>query len=215
MKKRNQHYVSQFYLKGFLDERVTPPHEPSLWVYDKYLKKLKQRGTKNVANKNGYYNLKLITGDITKEVEEYFEKKVETPSAIILKKILNQTLLSDEERIQFSHFIYFSLSRVPNFLNYMTWFHRNTDILKSLIDVSDETKEKVEETISAEKLTTLEFMIESSKIFVPFIYDMNWQFHIAPQHKYFLTSDNPVILNDPSQKKYIRLSVVGITPIFT
>ncbi|WP_186314446.1 DUF4238 domain-containing protein [Bacillus velezensis] len=201
MEKRNHHYISQFYLKGFLDERVIPPREPSLWVYDKYLKKLKQKGTKNVANINGYYDLKLITGDITTEVEEFFAKKIETPSAIILKKILNQTLLSDEERIQFSHFIYFSLSRVPNFLNYMTWLHRNTERLKSLFDVSAEIKEIVEETISAEELTTLELMIESSKIFVPFIYNMNWQFHIAPQHKYFLTSDNPVILNDPSQRK--------------
>lgn len=199
LEKRRHHYVPQFYLKGFLDDRVTPPHEPSIWVYDKQLDTLKKKGTKKIAELNGYYDLKLITGEITPAVEDFFDKKIEIPSTSILKKILNQTLLTDEERIQFSSFIYFSLARVPNFLNYMTWFYRNSDKLNFNTDTEITTL--VGETLSSEGLTTLEFMIEMSEVFVPMIYNMNWQFHIAPQNKHFLTSDNPVILNDPSQKK--------------
>ncbi|XKO55426.1 DUF4238 domain-containing protein [Lysinibacillus fusiformis] len=201
MEKRRHHYVPQFYLKGFLDDRVTPPHEPSIWVYDKQLDTLKKKGTKKIAELNGYYDLKLITGEITTAVEDFFDKKIEIPSTSILKKILNQTLLTDEERIQFSYFIYFSLARVPNFLNYMTWFYRNNDKLNFNLKTSTETSKLVDDTLSFEGLTTLELMIEMSEIFVSIIYRMNWQFHIAPQNKHFLTSDNPVILNDPSSKK--------------
>ncbi|MED4040352.1 DUF4238 domain-containing protein [Niallia taxi] len=201
MEKRKNHYIPQFYLKGFLDDRVTPPREPSLWVYDKQLGKLKQKGTQNVANINGYYDLKLVTGEITTVVEEFFAKNIEAPSSLILKKILNQTLLTDDERVQFSYFIFFSLARVPNFLNYMTMFHRNLDKCNININTHRETIKLLDETLSDEGLTTLEFIVEMSELFAPLVYSMNWQFHIAPKNKQFLTSDNPVILNDPAQKK--------------
>lgn len=201
MEKRNNHYIPQFYLKGFLDQRVLPPREPSVWVYDKHQGVLKQRGTHNVASLNGYYDLKLVTGEITTVVEDYFSKSVEAPSSAVLKKIINQIPINDDERIQFSYFIYFTLARVPNFLNYMSWFYKNSDKLNLNLKSYTETRKFVEEKLIPEGLTTLELMIEMSKIFVPMIYNMNWQFHIASQNKYFLTSDNPVILNDPSLKE--------------
>ncbi|MED4582515.1 DUF4238 domain-containing protein [Brevibacillus choshinensis] len=201
LQKRNHHYIPQFYLKGFLDKRVLSPREPSLWVFDKQQRLLKQKGTHNVASLNGYYDLKLITGELTTAVEDYFSGCIEGPSSLVLKKILDQIPLDNDERLQFSFFIYFTFARVPNFLNYMSWFYKNSDRLNLNLDAYSETRKLVEEKVSSGGLTTLEFMVEMSEIFVPIIYNMNWQFHIAPQNKHFLTSDNPVILNDPSLKK--------------
>ncbi|SEL31537.1 DUF4238 domain-containing protein [Paenibacillus sp. OK003] len=201
MEKRNNHYIPQFYLKGFLDQRVIPPREASVWVYDKHQGVLKQRGIHKVASLKGFYDLKLVTGEITTVIEDYFSKYIETPSSVILKKIINQIPINDDERIEFSYFIYFTLARVPNFLNYMSWFYKNSDKLNLNPKSYNNTRKLVEENHLPDGLTTLETMIEMSKIFVPKIYDMSWQFHIAPQNKYFLTSDNPVILNDPNSKK--------------
>jgi len=197
LQKRNNHFVPRFYLKGFLDNRVEPPIQPSLWVYDKKTGEHKKKGVGNVGAQNGYYDLKLINGQITTIVEDFFKYKIEDPSIPVLRKILKQSLINDEERLQFSNFIYFSLARVPNFLNYMSWFYKNT-----AINNQDTTplKDPLEDYIRDEGVTTLEFMIEMADIFVPLINSMNWQFYLAPKNKYFVTSDNPVILNDPTQK---------------
>lgn len=182
MQDRRNHYIPQFYLKGFLDHNVEPPREPSLWILDKKKGELRQKGTKKAARIYGYYDLKLITGEITTAVETFFSKQIENPAALILRKILNYEPINDDERFQFSEFIYYSLVRVPNFLNYMSWFHKNSAQLKLERTSVLSTEVMMREVrIGEEGMTTLELMIEMSRIFVPMIYDMNWQFFKAPE----------------------------------
>ncbi|WP_405105669.1 DUF4238 domain-containing protein [Paenibacillus sp. FSL K6-1217] len=209
MQDRRNHYIPQFYLKGFLDYRVEPPQKPSLWVLDKKEDTLCRKGTKNVAKINGYYDMKLMTGEITTVVESFFSKQIEGPSSLILKKILGYMPINEDERFQFSEFIYYSLVRVPNFLNYMSWFHKNGSKLNFDKTKVELTKAKIEAAgIGDEGISTLELMIEMSRFFVPMIYKMNWQFFRASKNQYFVTSDNPVILNNPDEKQ-INLSFSG------
>lgn len=198
MQKRKHHYVPQFYLREFLDTRVEHPKEPYIWVYDKKEKNLKRKGTSNVAFQNGFYDMKLIDGSITPIIENFFSKNIENSASLVFKKIINQIPINIEERLMFSNFLYFTLARVPNFLNYMSWFYKNGDLIIDEKLVSSDVEKIIENTSFSKEVSTLEFMIEMSQIFASIISEMNWQFLIAPEGKNFVTSDNPLILNDPS-----------------
>lgn len=200
LEKRKQHYIPQFYLKQFCNTKVSPPLEPFVYVYDKETGATKKRGVKNIAFKNGFYDMKLITGEITPAIENFF-CDVEGKSSIIQRKIIRQESLNNEDRVQFSKFVYYTLARVPNFLNFMTWFYRNSEkIIPQMEQTRDmQSSELKQNSISfPDGLSTLELMIEMCSLFAPLIYKMNWQFKIAPNAEHFVTSDNPVILNDPT-----------------
>lgn len=201
MQKRKHHYIPQLYLREFLDMRVKDPQEPYVWIYDKKEKCQNRRGIRNAGYQTGFYDIKLVDGSITPAVENYFAEKIEGSTAPILKKIINRIPICSEEQYIFSHFLYFTLARVPNFLNYMTWFYKHCEEL----DLNEESipsyvKEQIEDASLSQGISTLEFMIEMSRIFAHRIYQMEWQFLSAPIGQFFVTSDNPLILNDPSSK---------------
>lgn len=202
--------MPQFYLREFLDTRVIVPEQPYVWVYDKEECKLKKKATNNIAFKNGFYDMTLIDGNVTPFIEDFFAE-VESSSAPIYRKVISQIPITDDEREMFSNFLYFTLARVPNFLNYMSWFYKNGDTINEKGSNNFMEEQPMQHDVEAimeegmqlipEGLSTLEFMIEMSQIFAPIISKMTWQFAIAPKGKLFVTSDNPLILNDPSSKK--------------
>ncbi len=206
MQKGDNHYVPKFYLREFLDMRVESPREPSIWMYDKKSGCLRQKGFNNIGYIHGLYNLKLTNGKITTIIEDFFGKKVENFASRIYRKIINHVQISSEERLLFSKFLYFMHVRVPNYLNYMSWFHKNYEQIANMPDILigiEETIELLKAVNIENDITTLELMIEMSKIFTPIINEMHWQFLIAPVGKYFVTSDNPLILNDPTIREIL------------
>ncbi|AMA74133.1 hypothetical protein ACH33_15780 [Aneurinibacillus sp. XH2] len=212
IQKRKHHYVPRFYLNQFLDSRVQPPREPYLWVFDKQEEgDVFKRAPKNIGYETGFYDMKLIDGTTTTHVEDFFHKVIETPSSKILRKILDQQPITDEEKQKFAMFIFYSHARVPNYINFMNKFYEATKEGKSnekQVIKDPEVEKMIKEAEIKDEVSTLEFMIELVKVFAPIIYNMNWQFLFAPNGYAFITSDNPVILNDPKQTTIYR-PVVG------
>lgn len=92
------HYVPQYYLKGFSTEG------DKLWVYDK-LDGLKFRTqTGNIANENRFYS---------PEVEQYLANIIEEPANSVLKKIRAKIRITEGDKKLLAEYMAVMLKRVP------------------------------------------------------------------------------------------------------
>ncbi|MCX6148670.1 MAG: DUF4238 domain-containing protein [Candidatus Kapabacteria bacterium] len=219
MKKRH-HFIPQFYLGGFTDQN-NPNH---IYRYTKNRSKLISLSIKDACVQSHYYAFTMIDGKKDSEkVENYFQI-IEFETSKILKKIAIRIELNFEERTILSHFIAFQLTRVPAFRNWI--LENKANHIKQVIQLAASNKEsfdttlnnvfeKKEKEINSEKLrefclngnydieyseeTSLQFMVTLAMDVAKIIYKMNWGFINSPNGSYFLTSDNPVFLADPSR----------------
>jgi Protein of unknown function (DUF4238) len=81
--EKNQHYVSQFYLRGF------GASETSIFVFDKEIKKSFRSSIEHVASEEFFYELPLLEGRDTKTVEKIWGK-LETQFAAVIKDLINE-----------------------------------------------------------------------------------------------------------------------------
>jgi hypothetical protein len=110
-KKKKHHYIPRFYLNGFVD----PENYPFLWVYDKRKIKPFKSKPENIAFETYYYSFKTPNGNKDSNTFEDMFDEIETNTGPILKKLKSCEMLNEEERLIFSVFLGFSLTRVPDF----------------------------------------------------------------------------------------------------
>ena len=53
---KRQHFLPQFYLKGFAPKKSLESGNPEIWLYSKELEEVKRKGIKNTAQKPHYYS---------------------------------------------------------------------------------------------------------------------------------------------------------------
>lgn len=93
------HYVPQYYLKGFSAEE-----EELLWVYDKLDRRKFKTQVKNIANENRFYS---------PEVESYLANVIEGPANSVLKAIREKKHLTDDDKRLLTEYMAVMWKRVP------------------------------------------------------------------------------------------------------
>lgn len=93
------HYVPQYYLKGFSTEE-----DEALWVYDKLDKRKFRTQAKNIANENRFYS---------PEVEQYLANVIEGPANSVLKAIREKSSLTDDSKKLLAEYMAVMWKRVP------------------------------------------------------------------------------------------------------
>jgi hypothetical protein len=86
---RRHHWLSQFYLRGFLSPDCAPNDDPYLWVFDRAEKTLKRRSPRNVAFQSGYFALEGDAGADMLTVEEE-TGRIESAAAHALRTYLGR-----------------------------------------------------------------------------------------------------------------------------
>lgn len=218
--KTRHHYIPQFYLRGFADPKL-PNH---IWRYSKDSSEPISISIKDACVQSHYYSFTMPDGDRNSEMAENIFQSIEDDAAIIIRKIESRKELSADERAYFSHFIAFQLTRVPAFRNWI--LESKANLMKRVMQVSASYKESFEAMvknvsdkegieiipenfrefcldgnydIEYPEETSLQFVFQLALDVAKIIYDMNWGFIHSPSGAYFLTSDNPVFLADPSR----------------
>jgi len=221
VKKKRHHYISRFYLEGFID----PNNKPYIWVYEKGNPNIIKATAGNIAVQKHYYAFTTPEGEKDSETFENLFAEIEGKVAPILKKIKDHEILNDQERFLFAIFLAFTMTRVPSyrenieratgelikkinmilashptgFKSMIKKFERDTG---SKIGMPIEDFQKFvldgEYDVKVNSQFSLGMVTPSAKEFAPIFYRMNWAFLEATHDYKFVGSDNPLFFIDPT-----------------
>jgi hypothetical protein len=196
----HNHYVPQYYLRGFCRDFG---HE--LWVYDKQEARKFPTQIKSIANICGFY---------PPELEKYLSEDIEGPANRVLEKIRNREPLTPTDRITLSSYIAVMWKRVPKGKSRMKELAPGiaTDLRETLHRELDEAIAKnpsKEDLVHSRKAEIDEILdrysqspppeiwhksipVERTPQMIEAIATMTWIFFTFDERPVFFTSDNPV-----------------------
>ena len=193
------HYVPQFYLKGF-----SRSEGKQIWVYDKKEVEKFQTQVKSVANITGFYS---------REVEKYLANTIEEPANEAIRKIREREQMNSKDKEVLAEYMTVMMKRVPKGKARLD--EMAPSISKKLYgELSEELAQialtKPEKRAVAQRRTKeIEEILdrfsknpppeiwldnippERSPKVVAGLREMIWRFLVASSDSSFLTSDNP------------------------
>lgn len=216
MPRKNQHFVTKGYLKGFTIEGEES--DKYIWRYKKSPEDIPQKKSiKVVASKDYYYAQEDEHGNMVPDKLEIAIGDIENISLPIIHKIpkgkSNSFSLTADELGYFSFFIGLSYSRVPSFREPAKENLKNqVEVLTNQVYSSGmlpepppELKEyldgggKLETTIK--DWADLQAVGDLSFILSQAILKKEWIFYSPYKGMSFITSDNPVVIIPPYNEK--------------
>ncbi len=193
------HYVPRYYLKGFCPESTN-----NIWVFDKKENTSYQTQVKSTANQNNFY---------TDYLEKHLTEEIENPANEVLSRIWDMQLLTANEKLVFSQYIYKLIKRVPKgkekveslipdvALSLNKELHQEIDDLvkenPTLSEMALLRKAEIDSILknrmSGSKTNEIWYqtIMTDSPNFIHLLSSMKWIFWVQDNCT-FLTSDNPV-----------------------
>ncbi len=230
---KKQHYIPQFYLKGFSQDGE------HIHIYDKEKGEkgeMRYQTTIQVAHENHFYTYRTKKG--TKENLEDLFGQFESDASAIIEKVYKERKITPEEKEKLALFIAFLYTRVPTFKHktqemhskmgekllrirfkmtpkeWLKKFYREkegkefTDAeLDNLIDFATNPKRS---RIKFEYPNEywIKIMLKMAVEIAPAFYVMDWLFLFTDRPYAFITNDNPFLLIPPED--YDRFWGVGL-----
>lgn len=223
-KPKANHYVPRFYLQGFVDPDEEARGRNVLWVYEGG-KEPRLRSPRACAFENYFYRC-AEAEEKGIEIERVLQE-LENHTAPVLRRLRSGNVeLSPQERSEFAGFIALMMTRVPFFHDTVDKLAAQMNLLMARALAStpgameaaitqfeqetgqslNRTAEQLREFIDRGEFTvqqtsrawTIRVMCQMMLDFMPIIERMRWVFLESQSAEWFLTSDNPVVLYDPS-----------------
>lgn len=219
-KKIRHHILPIFYLKGFID----PRNPPFIWLYEKGEPLIQNRSPKNIAVRKHYHSFLTTSGERDSETVENIFADMEDKAAPVIRKIINEEILDEQDRKHFARFLSYMITRVPKFRdNVEILWKRETEkqleqfiadpekLRPSIKKYEKEKGIKIDEQSLKKDDSEGKFKFEkdpqaslgATHIAENFIRDfiaMKWTFFKATQEYKFVTSDNPVHYVNPKNE---------------
>lgn len=213
---KRQHYLPQFYLKGFTKEE-------KLWVYDREKNEFRIQTPVNTAIEKDYYTFSDKKGEKNKSVEKILAD-VEGRVVPVFEKIKNQDSLNDDDKGIMSLFLSLFIYRVPEFEKLSNEIAQAISkfTMKNLISSKEQAAKWIESyekdtgksfdvspeilfeyaqnpqfEIILDRNTTLRHMLDLSYKNTNWLYNVDWEIFEAPKNSSFITTDNPFVLLPP------------------
>lgn len=216
-KKRN-HYLPRFYLKGFCDSNSR------VWMYDKTNPISPIDGSPGDMGlvKKLYH---LESNEHAKdEIENYFEKSIETPASPAFKRLLNKEFPNETDKKILSLFFGMLMVRTPLYIDHLSMQHSKElnarakasasnrehfhSVYKQIHPELDETAtEKDRNSILNNEISfelnndyTLVIMVILGSEIAPLLQKMKWVLIETSSELPFITSDNFMHVSNPTLK---------------
>jgi hypothetical protein len=216
------HTVPEVYLKGFLDPAKVAVRQNVLWVYEQK-KKVRPRGVDAVAAHEGF-NLDPENPGKEDLAEQAYTKLEDSATPVLEKLRRGDPRLSEDEKGRFSYFVAFQKYRTTYYRETVNaaavdqFRHTCRRIIgeklvhEYLETESGQPKASLEEaekyfrqmadgTIELEqtgKGFPLLGALESGQKLTPMLARIHWTLLEAPTSEPWITTDNPVVLLEPS-----------------
>jgi len=194
---RNQHYVPQFLLRGFTDEKE------KVFVFDKITERTFPTSTRGIAAEAQFYD--FVDGKGDRQSLEYFLGTMESKVAGIFGAIQEkQSLghLTRDDRVSISLFVAVQQLRVKAVRQRMRSL--NSGILTVLaergIDPGDVVPEMNDDDVKRQSIARIQMANKTAEYF----FNKAWILRQAQDARPFWISDNPVTLHnivEPSQRE--------------
>lgn len=221
MTKRRHHYIPKFYLNNFID----PENSPYIWVYDKEGADIIKATAKDIAVEKHYFSFTTPEGKKDSETLENALADIEGSASTAINKIIQEKILTQEERTYFVTFLALMLTRVPNFrrnienatgkmLKKMSimWASYKKGFEGMMQRYEEDTGEKIgmstEELrqwmidgkydITVDSQFSLGIALSNAEKMVNLFYKMKWAYIKSTDEYKFLTGDNPFYYIDPT-----------------
>lgn len=231
-KFKRQHYLSQFYLRGFIDAK----YAPKFWMFDKKNPdKVVDVSPADVAFQKWYYAFERTDGTINRDTYELMFQQMEDIIAPCVKQILQREHYNNEDRTYVAIFMSLSMLRVPYFRDNIKkniesqlkaetlWLAKDKDRFEremralekekgeSLGNLDDLRRKWLEGkyTIEVDAHRSLEMLRHSLQPLAKEIFNHRWHFLTAPTNRKFITGDNPLVYINP-QNKLLEQDGIGL-----
>lgn len=199
-----QHYVSQFYLRGWQVEVNSKPKR--VWIYEKGGHP-RHRAIKNVAGEENFYAIEEFDGTIDNSTIEQYLGIAESKVGTMFQKFTRKEIINETEREIFAEFLTVFLMRSPASKKKIAELSKEflpriiKPLRKRAQNFPEVKKEKVLENINKvenwhkEKPASLFPRLVAVRPQVArYIDRMDWIF-LCSKNSEFLTCDNPLIYN--------------------
>jgi hypothetical protein len=206
----NQHFVPQFYLRGF----AIPGEKSLIWEYDKqngqYAKSPKS--IRSICSRHRYYR-QVREGGIEEPdmLEHGFSSELERKVAPLYQSLISRLAdgkdeveLTPTEYGQFCYFVAIQYTRVPSFRDKMALFMkiRGEQLFEQIVESQskegtlppkiDEILQKEKPEVTIEEWGTVKTMLKAAVTVSNTLMDKTPGFFRASLGDCFITSDNPV-----------------------
>lgn len=206
-----QHYISQFYLRGF----SRPENEDQVYAFDKKTGKGYPTHVKNAGHGTFFYAVRTVGGKLDKDsVETFLGEKVESPAVPAFNKIRKLEHINEEDYQHLLVYIVYMLTRVPKY---------RERVMATLPDIVNSRQEIIYLSartavlhchISPTRATQIihlyreayRYILKTlpSQFFIPeplepaiiALSGMEWVFLTRTEPPYFITSDNPFVFDE-------------------
>jgi hypothetical protein len=194
------HFVPQQYMRNFED----PNRRGFIWLHDKQGGDPRSVPITKVAQAKGFYS---------KETEAILANVVEKPANAVMKKLITEVGITQDERLQLAYYIGVMVKRIPARRRLSTAMIPGvlakviSRVQEQLISVAKEQnadpevlRRLLKEVAAAEKKLTTNTPPEvlkqiqdpwPSERIVLAVFNMIWRILVSSGPQYFLTTDNP------------------------
>jgi hypothetical protein len=202
--KKNQHFVTRSFLKGF----TIDGEESLIWGYDKKLVKCTgKRSIDRICSSSYYYEQPTPDGGKTQILEDGFQE-VETIAIKIIRNLSTFQNLSPDDKGRLAFYIGLLLTRGPSFRDGIHEFHKHHSeiILQKEYEFGrlPEPPEILKEHIINNDITSVLKTIILPHVSLRYMFDWavnisqslchkKWNIYYIENDEFFVTSDTPVM----------------------
>jgi hypothetical protein len=228
-KPKRHHYLPQFYLEGFADEK-------RIWIFDRETQRFRRDSPLNTAVIGHYYDVTDSDGKVRTEVETFLSQ-IEGSAKEIIRKLDSREMISRAEKKALADFVGFLFGRVPQFERTMeqlgdqlaktvlkVQFEDPERAQKAMDLVKEKTGEEValsaeqmvefiqrgEYTVSFGRASSLRAMLQIGEKTARLIERMNWFVAHAAEGEWCITTDAPFTVLPPADHDPHAFGGVGI-----
>jgi len=198
-KPKKQHYVTECYLREFIDPNTPVGYEPYVWIFDKNGKNRRKKSPSNIFTSTDLYTIK-VAGRAKNYYIEMTLSKIESEYAnVFQKKIKKKLPLSEYEHIILCIFVATTLQRTlrqkDNLEQFLDELINHGEIIAKHHGVVSKNVENLREyKKNAHKISILSMLSEItqllSRMSVAFLC-------VDASGSKFITSDDPCTLFNP------------------
>ncbi|MGB8982313.1 MAG: DUF4238 domain-containing protein [Anaerolineales bacterium] len=203
MEYKNQHFVTEAYLRAWCDPNTPEGHEPYVWIVSKADRKIGHKSPKNIFSETNFYTVYDSQGNRILELEHKL-REVEDKFILLRDKKLQKHLpLLPDDRKTIALFVSTMFAR--------TKFQKTmqVDVWQELLDAIDETPEGDSNFLKGTELYKQIKMLQEQpmpfhmfnfvNIAMPVLLRMNCVVYETNTKPGFITSDNPCFWVDPAR----------------
>jgi hypothetical protein len=214
MEYKNQHFVTQSYLKAWCDPST--PNGAFVWIVSKKDRKISRKSPKSLFSEDDFYTYYDSENNRSLELEHKLKEIEDKFIQLRDEKIKQHIQLNESDRLTIALFASTTFARTKR------WKEDGQKIWKDYVKMVDNLPKNVAKKVKElqaykdvinihKKQPMIYHLFNFVNLAAPFLYEMNCAIYETKQEPGFITSDNPCFWFDPAiYDPYKPLTYFGI-----